>query len=290
MNIVGSRWVYRIKRRVDGNIERYKAYLVARGFTQQEDIDYSETFSLVIKQVTVRLVFSIAVSRNWQIHQLDIHNAFLNGVLIEEVYMKQPSGFVDPTLPSHVCRLHKSLYGLKQATRAWYTCLSDFLLSIGFLASKVDTSLFILSDGTNIFYLLVYVDDILLTGSNSAMLHCLIQLLSSEFKLRDLGVVHYFLGIEVQSTGMGLMLRQHKYIFDILTRAGTTSCKPVDTSVSPSKLLYSRITHSLIPHDFVKSWVLFSILPSLAQISALLLTEFVSSCMLLQIPIVSTVS
>jgi hypothetical protein len=88
--------------------------------------------------------------------------------------MKQPSGFVDPTLPSHVCRLHKSLYGLKQAPMAWYTRLSDFLLSIGFLASKVDISLFILSDGTNIFYLLVYVDDILLTGSNSAMLHRLV--------------------------------------------------------------------------------------------------------------------
>jgi hypothetical protein len=130
--------------------------------------------------------------------------------------------------------LHKSLYGLKQAPRAWYTRLSDFLLSIGFLASKVDTSLFILSDGTNIFYLLVYVDDILLTGSNSAMLH---RLLSSEFKLRDLGDVHYFLGIKVQSTGMGLILRQHKYILDILTRAGMTSCKPVDTSVSPSKLV-----------------------------------------------------
>jgi len=236
MNVVGSRWVYQIKCRVDGNIERYKACLVARGFTQQEGIDYSETFSPVIKQATIILVFSIAVSRNWKIHQFDIHNAFLNGVLIEEVYMKQPLGFVDPTLPSHVCRLHKSLYGLKQAPRVWYTRLSDFLLSIGFLASKVDTSLFILSDGTNIFYLLVYVDDILLTGSNSPMLHCLIQLLSSEFKLRDLGVVHYFLGIEVQSTGMGLMLRQHKYILDILTRAGMTYCKPVDTSVSFSKI------------------------------------------------------
>jgi histone deacetylase 1/2 len=113
MNVVGSRWVYRIKHRVDGSIECYKARLVTRGFTQQEGIDYSETFNLVIKQATVILVFSIMVSRNWKIHQLDIHNAFLNGVLTEEVYMKQPPDFVDPTLPSHVCRLHKSLYGLK---------------------------------------------------------------------------------------------------------------------------------------------------------------------------------
>jgi len=119
-----------------------------------------------------------------------------------------------------------------------------FLLSIGFRASKVNTSLFILSYGTNIFYLLVYVDDVLLTGSNSAMLNHLIQLLSTEFKLRDLGDVHYFLCIEVQSTGMGLMLRQHKYILDILTRAGMTSCKPVDTPVSPSKVTL------LLDHSF----------------------------------------
>jgi hypothetical protein len=112
--------------------------------------------------------------------------------------MKQSPGFVDSTFPSHVCKLHKSLYGLKQASRAWYTRL----------AFKVDTSLFILSDGTNIFYFLVYVNDILLTGSNSVMLHHLIQLLSFKFKLRDLGAIHYFLGIKVQSTGMGLILRQ----------------------------------------------------------------------------------
>jgi hypothetical protein len=236
MNVIGCQWVYKIKRRVDDNVERYKTRLMAQGFTQQEGIDYSETFSPVVKHTTIKLVFSIAVSRNWKIHQLDIHNAFLNGVLTEEVYMKQPLGFVDSTLPSHVCWLYKSLYDLKQAPRGWYTCLSDFLISIGFTASKVDTSLFILSIGADIFYLLVYVDDILLTGSNSAMLRRLIQLLSSKFKLRDLGAVHYFLGIEVQPTVMGLMLRQHKYILDILTRAGMTSYKPVDTPISTSKV------------------------------------------------------
>jgi len=210
MNVVGSQWVYKIKRRSDGSIERYKARLVARGFTQQKGIDYSKTFSLVIKQATVRLVFSIVVSCGWKIHQLNIHNAFLNGVFDEEIYMKQPPGFVDSAHPSHVCRLHKSLYGLKQAPRAWYTRLNDFLLSIGFCASKVDTSLFIFSVGADICYLLIYVDDILFTGSNSLLLQCLIQLLSSEFKLCNLGSIHYFLGIEVQSTSIGLMLRQHK--------------------------------------------------------------------------------
>jgi histone deacetylase 1/2 len=149
--------------------------------------------------------------------------------------MKQPPCFVNSTLPSYVCHLHKSLYGLKQAPRAWYTRLNDFLLSIGFCASKVDTSLFIFSVSADICYLLVYVDDILLTGSYSLLLQRLIQLLSSEFKLHELGSVHYFLGIKVQSTSMGLMLRQHKYTLDILTRAGMLSCKPVDTPISTSK-------------------------------------------------------
>jgi hypothetical protein len=119
---------------------------------------------------------------------------------------------------------------------------------IGFLASKVDSSLFILSVGTNIFYLLVYIDDILLMSNNSPMLNRLIQLLSSEFKFRDLGAIHYFLGIEVQSTGLGLMLCQHKYIIDIFTRAGMTSYKPIDTPVFTLKVtilldvLFSNLT------------------------------------------------
>jgi len=149
--------------------------------------------------------------------------------------MKQPPGFVDSALPSHVCRLHQSLYGLKQALRAWYTHPNDFLISIDFCASKVDTSLFIFSIGVDICYLLVYVDDILLMGSNSLLLQRLIQLLSSEFKLRDLGSVYYYLGIEVTPTGIGLMLQQNKYTIDILTRAGMLSCKPVETLISTSK-------------------------------------------------------
>jgi hypothetical protein len=249
MNIVGCRWVYKIKRRVDGAIDRYKARLVARGFTQHEGIDYSETLSPVVKPITVRLVLTIAVSKGWQIRQLDVHNAFLNGSLREVVYMQQPPGFVNTALPTHVCRLHKSLYGLKQAPRAWYMQLSDFLMTIGFRASKVDTSLFILNGTHDICYLLVYVDDIIITGNNSELIHRLITLLNLEFKLRNLGYARYFLGIEVSPTSMGLVLSQHKYVLDILNRAGMSLCKPVDTPSSVSKLdlqsieLFSDTTH-----------------------------------------------
>ena len=134
--------VYKIKYRVDGSVEWYKARLVAWGLTQQEGIDYSKSFNPFVKLVTVRLVFSIAVSRNWKIHQLDIHNAFLNGVPTEEVYMKQPLGFVDSTLPSHMCRLYKSLYGIKTSSTGmvhssewfsdfyWFYCFQGWHLLI----------------------------------------------------------------------------------------------------------------------------------------------------------------
>jgi hypothetical protein len=143
----------------------------------------------------IRLVLTIVVTYGWQIHQLNVRNTFLNGILQEEVYMAHPPGFVDPTFSSHVCRLYKSLYGLKQAPRAWYNWLNEFLISIGFQAFKVDTSLFILFFNSAIFYSLVYANDILLTRSNPTLLQRLIILLSSEFKLRDLGSIHFFLGI-----------------------------------------------------------------------------------------------
>jgi histone deacetylase 1/2 len=157
--------------------------------------------------------------------------------------MEQPPGFSHPTLSSHVCHLYKSIYGLKQAPRAWYTRLSDYLISLGFRASTADTSMFIYSDGHDLIYLLVYVDDILLTGNNSTLLCHLIILLNSEFKIRDLGSVHYFLGIEVTKTAMGLMLSQHKYTLDIIRRAGMSLCKAADTPASSSsKLLQTSDT------------------------------------------------
>ncbi|KAK1698168.1 hypothetical protein QYE76_014865 [Lolium multiflorum] len=142
-NLIDCKWVYRVKKRADGTVERYKARLVAKGFKQRYGIDYEDTFSPVVKAATVRLVLSVAVSQGWSLRQLDVKNAFLHGVLEEEVYMKQPPGFVDPRFPHHICKLDKSLYGLKQAPRAWYARLSAKLQDLGFLPSKADTSLFL---------------------------------------------------------------------------------------------------------------------------------------------------
>lgn len=202
-NVVGCRWIYRIKRKADGSIDRYKARLVAKGFHQQSGVDYFETFSPVVKPTTIRMVLAIATSQGWPIHQLDVDNAFLNGFLAEPVYMTQPPGFVDSQHPNYVCKLRKSLYGLKQAPRAWFTRLSDFLSSHGFTASRSDASLFVYRNGKTRVYILIYVDDIIITSNYPPQIKQLISTLHSEFALKDLGPLHYFLGIEATNHLMG---------------------------------------------------------------------------------------
>lgn len=169
-HLIGCKWVYRIKRKFDGTLEHYKARLVAKGFHQEQGVDYGETFSPVVKPAAIWTVLTMAVIKAWPIKQLDVHNVFLNGHLNEEVYMHQPSGFIEEMYPHYVFRLLKSLYGLKQSRRAWYFCLHDFLLNFGFVVSKLDASLFMYNrDGVTLL-LLVYVDDIILTGNTKSAL------------------------------------------------------------------------------------------------------------------------
>jgi len=142
-NVIDCKWVYRIKKKADGSIDKYKARLVAKGFKQHYGLDYEDTFSPVVKAATIRLVLAVSVSRGWSLRQLDVKNAFLHGVLEEEVYIRQPPGYENKKVPHYVCKLDKALYSLKQAPRAWYSRLSSQLRRLGFVASKADTSLFI---------------------------------------------------------------------------------------------------------------------------------------------------
>jgi hypothetical protein len=169
-NIVSGKWIFKQKFNFDGSLERYKARWVLRVFTQQPGIDFDETFSPVVKPATIRTVLSLALHQDWPIHQLDVNNAFLHGTLTETVYCTQPAGFIDSTHPDHVCRLNKSLYGLKQAPRTWYNCFASHIQSMGFIEAKTDTSLFIYQHGQHKAYLLLYVDDIILTASTPTLL------------------------------------------------------------------------------------------------------------------------
>lgn len=233
-NLVGCKWIFRIKRNSDGSIDRFKARLVAKGFHQRPGVDYLETFSPVIKPTTVRLVLSIAISNGWSLRQLDVNNAFLQGNLSETVYMAQPPGFIDTDKPTHICKLHKAIYGLKQAPRAWYHELRQFLLDSGFKNSHSDTSLFILNVGTNLLYLLVYVDDIIITGNSNDLVSQVVACLAQRFSLKDLGPLSYFLGVEVVPHLHGLLLSQRRYIKDLLTRTNMQTAKPVQTPLPTS--------------------------------------------------------
>jgi len=198
VNVIDCKWVYKIKRRSDGKIDRYKARLVAKGFKQRYGIDYEDTFNPVVNAATIRLILSLAVSRGWCLRQLDVQNAFLHGYLEEDVYMRQPPGYEDKNKPNYLCKLDKALYGLKQAPRAWYSRLCHKLQSLGFTPSKADTSLFFYRRGEHVFYMLVYVDDIIVASSSQEVVSALLRDLHAEFAIKDLGDLHYFLGIQVQ--------------------------------------------------------------------------------------------
>lgn len=191
----------------------------------------------MIKTTTIRLVLDISVHQNWEIKQLDVNNAFLQGDLQEEVYMVQPHGFVDKDRPTHVCRLRKALYELKQAPRAWYLALKQHLTTSGFINSQADASLFFrISNGT-VIYILIYVDDIIVTGNHSPTLNAVLQYLAERFSIKDLVDLHYFLGIEVHRTSQGLHLSQRKYIMDLLSRTNMQNAKPVSTPLPTSTKL-----------------------------------------------------
>ncbi|KAH9782940.1 retrovirus-related pol polyprotein from transposon RE2 [Citrus sinensis] len=205
--LVGCKWVFRTKYNTDGSVSKHKARLVAKGFHQTAGINYSETFSPVVKSSTVRLILSLAVMNCWK-----------------------PEGFVSKE--GYICKLTKALYGLKQAPRAWYDKLKGCLTAWNFINSKADTSLFVKHDDKGIIIILVYVDDILVTGPDSALLEEFITKLSKAFALKDLGLIAYFLGVEVCYTTHGMHLSQTKYIKDLISKASMQNCKGSDTPFS----------------------------------------------------------
>ncbi|KAM2944179.1 hypothetical protein COP2_027257 [Malus domestica] len=199
--IVGCRWIYKIKFNSDGSIERHKARLVARGFTQTFDVDYKETFAPVAKMNTLE----------------------------EDVYMRLPPGHSQSHKQDVVCKLHKSIYGLKQSPRAWYAKLSSVLINVGFERSNADSSLFVRSGTAGTLVILVYVDDLIITGDNAEEIKELKHSLQQRFAIKDLGVLRYFLGIEMATSHKGFFLNQRKYVLDLLKEANMSDAKPVPT-------------------------------------------------------------
>jgi hypothetical protein len=226
-SIVGCRWVFTVKQNPNGSVDRLKARLVAKGFTQTYGLDYTETFSPVAKLNSIRIIISLAANLDWPLHQLDVKNAFLHGDLNETVYMAQPPGF--ESKGEYVCHLKKSIYGLKQSPRAWFDKFSKAVVSHGMTRSQADHSVFFKKTKTGIVILVVYVDDIVITGSDKEGIQILINHLSSSFLTKYLGKLRYFLGIEVARSKAGISLSQRKYTLDILQDTGYLGSKPVAT-------------------------------------------------------------
>lgn len=229
MHILGCKWINRVKLNADGTVKCLRSRLVVKGYDQEEGIDYLDTYSPVVKSPTIRAILHLATVNKWDIKQLDVKHAFLYGDLQETVYMHQPPGFINSEKPGYVCKLNKAIYGLKQAPRAWFNRFSDFLLGFGFICSLRDPSLFIYHRNNDILLLLLYVDDIALTGSNTSLISDLLEALNKEFKMTDLGRFHYFLGLQAQFHSDGLFLNQEKYAEDLLQIAGMSDCSPVST-------------------------------------------------------------
>lgn len=183
------------------------------------------------------MILALAVKFGWEIKQLDVQNAFLHGFVTEEVFITQPQGFVNPDFPQHVCRLHHSLHDLRQSPRAWYKWFSDYLKEIRFEMAQTDHSLFTFRHDTIFLVLLIYVDDILVTGNNSAAISKLILDLSRKFQMKDLGPLNFFLGLEISRNLNSFVISQMKYVVDLLKKTGFHDSKPLSTPVDSGSQL-----------------------------------------------------
>jgi hypothetical protein len=195
-NVNGTKWVFRNKQDQDGIVVRNKSRLVAQGYTQVKGLDFGETYALVARLEAVRILLAYACAHNIKLYQMDVKSAFLNDYINEEVYVEQPLGFEDDKKPNHVYKLKKALYSLKQAPRAWYERLRDFLLSKGFIMGKVDTTLFTKKIGKGLFVLQIYVDDIIFRSTNQDYCEEFGKMMVNECEMSMIGELSYFLGLQ----------------------------------------------------------------------------------------------
>ena len=246
--LVGCKWVFTLKYKSDGTLARYKARLVAKGYTQTYGIDYHETFSPVAKMSTVRILLSLAANYGWNLQQFDVKNAFLHGNLEEEIYMEVPPGFNFEK--DKVCKLRKALYGLKQSPRAWFGRFTTVMKDMGYKQSQGDHTLFTKHSALGgVTALIVYVDDIIVTGNHQAEMDSLKVCLLKEFEVKELGRLKYFLGLEVAHSRHGIFISQQKYVLDLLSETGKLGCKPVETPIEQNHRLSEFVEDATVDRE-----------------------------------------
>ena len=238
-SVIGTKWVFKNKLDEDGKIIRNKARLVAKGYSQEEGIDFDETYAPVARLEAIRLMLAYACYKDFKVFQMDVKSAFLNGFIKEEVYVEQPPGFEDHIKSDYVFKLNKALYGLKQAPRAWYERLSMFLISKGFNRGKVDTTLFLKTIDNDILVVQIYVDDIIFGSTKELLCQEFAENMQAEFEMSMMGELTFFLGLQIKQTKEGIFIHQGKYTKQILKKFGYDGCKKAATPMSTSTRLDS---------------------------------------------------
>jgi hypothetical protein len=228
-NVVGTKWVFCNKQDEHGVVTRNKARLVAKGYAQVIGLDFEETFALVARLESIRILLAYAAHHSFRLFQMDVKSAFLNGPIKEEVYVEQPPSFEDDRYPDHVFKLSKALYGLKQALRAWYECLRDFLIANAFKVGKADPTLFTKTCDGDLFVCQIYVDDIIFGSTNQKSCEEFSRVMTQKFEMSMMGELNYFLGFQVKQLKDVTFISQTKYTQDILKRFGMKDAKPAKT-------------------------------------------------------------
>lgn len=232
------KWVYKIKLNPDGKVNKYKVRLVAKGFLQQPGVDFGEVFAPIARVETVRMVVAFASQKNWAMCHMDVKSAFLNGPLEEEVFVNQPPGFLREHEESKVYRLKKALYGLKQAPRAWKKRIVSFLIQMGFVKCTTEHGVYIKAQSeSEILIVCLYVDDLLVTGSNGSEIADFKCKMMEEFEMSDLGELSYFLGLEFSKTEKGLVMHQKMYADDLLKKFNMLQCNSAATPAETGLVL-----------------------------------------------------
>src|ERR1044072_177118 len=237
VHVIGTKWVFRNKLNEKGEVIRNKARLVAQGYSQQEGIDYTETFAPVARLEAIRLLISFFMNHDIILYQMDVKSAFLNGYISEEVYVHQPPGFENFDYPEKVFKLKKSLYGLKKAPRAWYERLSNFLLENKFTRGKVDTTLFCKSIKNDILIVQIYVDEIIFGSANPTLCQEFSKLMQAEFEMSRMGELRFFLGIQVDQRPEATYIHQSKYTKELLKKFNMLECSVSKTPMHPTCIL-----------------------------------------------------
>jgi hypothetical protein len=260
VNVIGTKWVFKNKQGEDGEVVRNKAHLVAHVFRQVEGQDFRETFTLVARLEAIRILLAFAASKRFKLYQMDVKSAFLNGVIQEEVFVRQPLDFENPKYPNRVYNLSKALYKLKQASWTWYATLKTFLLEYGYVMGSVDKTLFTLKHG-NVFLLIqIYMDDIIFGGSSHTLVSSFQEMMEKEFQISMMRELTFLLGIQVKQTKQGIFVHQAKYTKDPMKKFNmATTLDPDENGKAIDQREYRSMMGSLLYLTVTRSDIQFDV-------------------------------